>query len=64
MLPIATRFDMPFIICVRLTDKAGILAAMEHRLGNDPQCRNRHRHRPDWRRSCGLRLVDDDRERE
>ena len=29
------RFDFPFIICVRLTDKAGILAAMEHRLGND-----------------------------
>ena len=26
------RFDMPFIICVRLTDKAGILAAMERRL--------------------------------
>ncbi len=30
----AAKFDMPFIICVRLTDKAGILAAMEHRLGN------------------------------
>lgn len=29
------RFGFPFIICVRLTDKAGILAAMEHRLGND-----------------------------
>jgi len=29
------RFDFPFIICVRLTDKAGILAAMERRLGND-----------------------------
>lgn len=28
------RFDMPFIVCVRLTDKAGILAAMEARLGN------------------------------
>jgi 2-oxo-4-hydroxy-4-carboxy-5-ureidoimidazoline decarboxylase len=28
------RFAMPFIICVRLTDKAGILAAMERRLGN------------------------------
>lgn len=28
------RFDFPFIICVRLTDKAGILAAMERRLGN------------------------------
>lgn len=26
------RFDFPFIICVRLTDKAGILAAMEQRL--------------------------------
>ena len=26
------RFGMPFIICVRLTDKAGILAAMERRL--------------------------------
>jgi 2-oxo-4-hydroxy-4-carboxy-5-ureidoimidazoline decarboxylase len=29
------RFDFPFIICVRLTDKAGILAAMESRLSND-----------------------------
>jgi len=29
------RFDFPFIICVRLTDKAGILAAMEARLNND-----------------------------
>ena len=29
------RFAMPFIICVRLTDKAGILAAMEWRLAND-----------------------------
>lgn len=29
------RFAMPFIICVRLTNKAGILAAMEQRLGND-----------------------------
>lgn len=28
------RFGFPFIICVRLTDKAGILAAMEQRLGN------------------------------
>lgn len=28
------RFGFPFIICVRLTDKAGILAAMERRLGN------------------------------
>lgn len=27
--------DMPFIICVRLTDKAGILAAMEARAAND-----------------------------
>jgi 2-oxo-4-hydroxy-4-carboxy-5-ureidoimidazoline decarboxylase len=26
------RFGFPFIICVRLTDKAGILAAMERRL--------------------------------
>ena len=31
----AARFGFPFIICVRLTDKAGILAAMERRLGND-----------------------------
>ncbi len=31
----ATRFGFPFIICVRLTDKAGILAAMAQRLGND-----------------------------
>ena len=29
------RFGFPFIICVRLTDKAGILAAMQERLGND-----------------------------
>jgi 2-oxo-4-hydroxy-4-carboxy-5-ureidoimidazoline decarboxylase len=29
------RFGFPFIICVRLTDKAGILAAMKRRLGND-----------------------------
>jgi 2-oxo-4-hydroxy-4-carboxy-5-ureidoimidazoline decarboxylase len=29
------RFDFPFIICVRLTDKAGILAAMEQRLDHD-----------------------------
>jgi 2-oxo-4-hydroxy-4-carboxy-5-ureidoimidazoline decarboxylase len=28
------RFDFPFIICVRLTDKAGILAAMEQRLSH------------------------------
>jgi 2-oxo-4-hydroxy-4-carboxy-5-ureidoimidazoline decarboxylase len=29
------KFDFPFIICVRLTDKAGILAAMEARMDND-----------------------------
>lgn len=29
------KFDFPFIICVRLTTKAGILAAMEQRLAND-----------------------------
>ena len=29
------KFAFPFIICVRLTDKAGILAAMEARLAND-----------------------------
>lgn len=29
------KFDFPFIICVRLTDKAGILAAMRARLDND-----------------------------
>lgn len=29
------RFDFPFVICVRMTGKAGILAAMEDRLGND-----------------------------
>lgn len=28
------RFDFPFIICVRLSDKAGILAAMQARLAN------------------------------
>ena len=31
----AKKFGFPFIICVRLTNKAGILAAMESRLGND-----------------------------
>lgn len=29
------QFGFPFIICVRLTDKAGILAAMESRLHHD-----------------------------
>ncbi len=29
------RFGFPFIICVRLTDKAGILAAMEERLRHE-----------------------------
>jgi len=29
------RFGFPFIICVRLTDKSGILTAMEARLAND-----------------------------
>jgi len=29
------KFGFPFIICVRLTDKAGILAAMGARLSND-----------------------------
>lgn len=29
------RFGFPFIVCVRLTDKAGILAAMVRRLEND-----------------------------
>ena len=29
------RFGFPFLICVRLTDKAGILSAMERRLEND-----------------------------
>jgi len=29
------RFGFPFVICVRRTDKAGILAAMEQRLAND-----------------------------
>ena len=29
------KFGFPFIICVRLTDKAGILAAMQNRLAND-----------------------------
>lgn len=31
----ATKFGFPFIICVRLTNKTGILAAMESRLRND-----------------------------
>jgi 2-oxo-4-hydroxy-4-carboxy-5-ureidoimidazoline decarboxylase len=30
------RFGFPFIVCVRLTDKAGILAAMTDRAHNDP----------------------------
>lgn len=30
----AQKFGFPFIICVRLTNKAGILAAMEARLAN------------------------------
>jgi len=29
------KFGFPFIICVRLTDKAGILAAMQRRLAHD-----------------------------
>lgn len=29
------RFGFPFILCVRLTDKQGILAAMQHRLLHD-----------------------------
>ncbi|MCW5752886.1 MAG: 2-oxo-4-hydroxy-4-carboxy-5-ureidoimidazoline decarboxylase [Alphaproteobacteria bacterium] len=29
------RHGFPFIVCVRLTDKAGIFAAYERRLGND-----------------------------
>ena len=29
------RFGFPFIMCVRLTNKAGILAGMEARLAND-----------------------------
>jgi 2-oxo-4-hydroxy-4-carboxy-5-ureidoimidazoline decarboxylase len=31
----AQKFGFPFIICVRLSNKAGILEAMERRLGND-----------------------------
>ena len=31
----AARFGFPFIVCVRLTDKAGILAAMQRRLDHD-----------------------------
>jgi 2-oxo-4-hydroxy-4-carboxy-5-ureidoimidazoline decarboxylase len=33
----ARAHAMPFIICVRLTDKAGILAAMAARTGNDTE---------------------------
>ena len=29
------RFGFPFVLCVRLTDKPGILAAFERRLGHD-----------------------------
>src|SRR5688572_1997603 len=31
----AKKYGFPFIICVRQTDKAGILSAMEGRLAND-----------------------------
>jgi len=31
----SAKFGFPFILCVRLTDKAGILAAMERRMAND-----------------------------
>jgi len=31
----SAKFGFPFIICVRLTNKAAILAAMESRLAND-----------------------------
>ncbi|MFT3906868.1 MAG: 2-oxo-4-hydroxy-4-carboxy-5-ureidoimidazoline decarboxylase [Steroidobacteraceae bacterium] len=31
------RFGFPFVICVRLTDKAGILAAMHQRLAAEPE---------------------------
>lgn len=33
----SARFGFPFIICVRMTDKAGILAAMERRLASSPE---------------------------
>ncbi len=33
----AGRFGFPFIICVRLTDKAGILAAMAERIRHTPE---------------------------
>lgn len=33
----AERFGFPFIICVRLTDKAGILAAMADRVTHTPE---------------------------
>jgi len=32
-----SRFGFPFVICVRLHDKAGILAAMTQRLQRDPR---------------------------
>lgn len=31
------KFGFPFVICVKLTDKAGILEAMHQRLGNGPE---------------------------
>ena len=31
------KFGFPFVICVKLTDKAGILEAMDQRLGNGPE---------------------------
>lgn len=30
------KFGFPFVICVKLTDKQGILDAMQRRLGNEP----------------------------
>lgn len=32
-----SRFGFPFVICVRLTDRRGILAAMVQRLDNSPR---------------------------
>ncbi len=31
------KFGFPFVICVKLTDKQGILDAMQRRLGNEPE---------------------------
>ncbi len=51
------KFDFPFIICVRLTDKEGILSAMESRLANDA-ISERETALEEVYKIVGLRLID------